>query len=426
MDATKRLTGKTYRHFMHDSLRRSSSFLLISAAVGAIFSFGFWLICAHLTSSRQIGYAVTLTAYVSLISTIATLGLTNAVIRFLPNHKDKDTYFSTVLAITLISSAAIGALLITSIRYLSPKLGFAIANPEIFGLLLFIAVISSVGSIADASLLAQKDTKNILIKALWSHPLRILLPFVFIDLKLVSILVIYAITLFIGTAFEFYILYKHHHKRRSIDLSSLFNTYQFTAGNFAGTIFGVLPATLVPAIVLNRLGPSLAAYFYIAMQFSSFLSLICSSSAQAFLSEASNDKDAGAYMHHLVKAFKNLYSLLIPAALLMALIGTQILRFYGYDYYSHGAILLILLCISSLFIGINWLGDSLLNVQKRPFAYGAMNAINAIFVVVMVYAFANRGLTAIGFVWLFTQIVVVIIYLILQRKFIRTYKPITS
>ncbi len=410
---------------MHDSLRKSSSFLILSSSVGALFGFGFWLICAHLTSSTQIGYSTTLIAYISLISTVTTLGLSNAVIRFLPNHQNKDEYFGTALAITFASTLIIGSLLIETIKYLSPKLNFAISSPEIFGLLLSFLVLTSIGSIASSSLLAQKDAKNIFVMALWMYPLRIILPFFFHNLKIEEILTIILLSTLIGTAYEFYILYKKHHKKLKINISSLSDTYKFTFGNLTGTIFGILPGTLIPIIVLNRLGPRLAAFFYIAMLFASLLGIICSSSAQAFLSEASNDKDTTRYMHHFVKGFKNLYSLLVPAALFMAIIGTQLLRFYGYAYYSNGAILLILLCVASLFIGINWLGDSLLNVQKRPLAYGAMNFVNALLVVVAVYGFASKGLMAVGFSWLGAQAVTVIIYLLLQYKFIKTYKLAT-
>jgi O-antigen/teichoic acid export membrane protein len=424
--STNKYIRKLYSHFMHDSLRRSSAFLILSSAVGAIFGFGFWLICAHLTSSTQIGYSTTLIAYISLISTVTTLGLSNAVIRFLPNHQNKEEYFGTALAITLASSLVIGSLLIESIKYLSPKLSFAISSPETFGLLLSFLILSSIGSIASSALLAQKDAKNIFIMALWMFPLRIILPFLFPHLKVNGILTIILATTLIGTAYELYVLYKKHYKKLKIDLSSLSDSYKFTIGNFTGTIFGMLPGTLVPIIVLNRLGPSIAAYFYIAMQFAGLLGIICSSSAQAFLSEASNDKTQKRYMHHFVKGFRNMYSLLVPAALLMAIVGTQLLRLYGYAYYSHGAILLVLLCVASLFIGINWLGDSLLNVQKRPIAYGMMNFINALLVVVVVYEFAHRGLTAVGYSWLVAQATTVIIYILLQYKFLKSYRPKTA
>lgn len=407
---------------MHDSLRRSSSFLILSSAIGAVFGFGFWLICARLTSSVQIGYSASLIAYMTLISTVTTLGLPNAVIRFLPNHKNKDKYFSTALALTFISSIVIGSLLIEVIKYISPKLSLLISSTEIFSLLLSFLVLTSIGSIANSSLLAQKDSKNIFITALLLYPSRIIFPFIFFGLNVKSILIIVTGTTLIGTIYEFYILYKKHHKIVVFKLSSLANSYKFTLGNFAGTIFGILPGTLVPIIVLNRLGPSLAAYFYIAMQFASILSVISSSSSQAFLSEASNDKDTISYMHHFNKAFKNLYSLLIPATLAMIIIGTQILRLYGQAYYSNGAALLIILSIASLFIGINWLGDSLLNVQKRPFAYGYMNFINALLVVVIVYELSNKGLVSVGVGWLSAQAVTVFIYILLQYRFIKTYK----
>lgn len=431
MEATKRhhlfvRMSQVYGHFMHDSLRRSSTFLLGSSAVGSLFGFVFWLLCAHFTSSTQVGYAASLLAYVSLYSTITTLGLTNAVIRFLPHHKNKDAYMGTVMAITVSSSLLLGTGLVYAIRYFSPKLLFAVTSPETFALLLFILVLSSVSNIADAALLAHRDAKTVFLKAIWQSPIKVLLPFIFAGLSLESILLTYALSTLIGTVYELRVLYRAHHKRLMVSMASLADSYRFTAGNFLGTICGIFPATLVPIIVLNQLGASLAAYFYIAMQFASLLSLISSASAQAYLSEASNDHDTQ-YMQHLVKAVRNLYSLLIPAALLMAVAGTQALRFYGHAYYVHATTVLLLLCLSSMFVGINWLGDSLLNVQKRPLAYGVMNFINALLVIVLVRFTASHGLAAVGWGWLAAQVLTVLLYALLQGKFLLgTYRLTTS
>lgn len=403
------------QRFMSDSLRRSSAFLLGNSVVGSLFGFVFWLLCAHLTSSSQVGYAASLLAYINLYSTITTLGLTNAVIRFLPRHHDKDAYLSTALFINTITSLIVGSGLIEFIRLISPKLSFAIGNPETLILLLFVLVTTSVSSIADAALLAQKDAQTIFKKALWQSPIKVILPLALIGLKMRGILFVNALSAFIGTIYELVVLYRRHHQRFKIDLSSLKGSYAFTVGNFFGTIFGILPATLIPIIVLNELGASQAAYMYIALQFASLLSLICSSSAQAYLSEASNDQETE-HIYHLVKAFKNLFSLLLPAALLLAVVGSELLRVYGHAYYTHASLLLILLCASSLLVGINWLGDSLLNVQKRPFAYGMMNLINALLVVVAVALVASGGLTKVGVGWFLAQAVTVLIYAVLQRQ----------
>jgi O-antigen/teichoic acid export membrane protein len=412
--------NQLYGHFMHDSLRRSSTFLLGSSGVASLFGFAFWLLVAHLTSSVQVGYAASLLAYINLYSTVTTLGLTNAVVRFLPKHKNKDAYFGSVLAITLNSSILLGAGLIEIIRFLSPKLLFAVNNPAIFAILLLILVVSSLSSITDAALLAHKDTKHVFLKAVWQSPVKVILPFLFVGLGLQGILIVYAISALIGTVYELIILYRKHHQRFIIDTTTLDNTYRFVAGNFMGTIFGIFPATLVPIIVLNELGASVAAYFFIALQFASLLSIISSSSAQAYLSEASNDHESQ-YMHHLVKAMRNLYSMLLPIALLMIVVGTQALRFYGYAYYTHAAVVLILLSIASLFVGINWLGDSLLNVQKRPMAYGLMNFINALLVVAFVRLTASGGLADVGKGWIIAQALTVVIYVVLQREYLWPY-----
>lgn len=415
-----------YSHFMGDSLRRSSSFLILSSGTAAVVGFVFWLVCARLTNSVQVGYATSLLSYIGLIGTITALGMSNAVIRFLPTHKKMDAYFSTILLITLLSALVLGAPLVGLISKFSPDLTFAITNPTIFGLLLFILVISNVGSIADAALLGHKDAKTVFIRTLFLYSPRTILPFLVAGLALQSILMIYAATALLGVMYELYVLYKRYHKRHTISMMSLSGSYRFMLGNYTGSIFGILPSTLVPIIVFNRLGPSLAAFFYIAMQFARLPSIIASSSAQAFLSEASNDRNPQEYKRHLTNTIKHMYTLLVPASVFIGLIGSQMLRVYGDAYYTNGALLLVILAASSLFIGVNWIGDSLLNVQKRPFAYSMMNLVNAALVIGITYIATGNGLVAVGIGWLLAQALTMVIYVALQFDFIRNYRSNTS
>ena len=64
-----------------------------------------------------------------------------------------------------------------------------------------------------------------------------------------------------------------------------------------------------------------------------------------------------------------------------------------------------------VFVTINFLGDTWLNIQRRSMAYFLMNAFNAIAVVGLAFLLSDHGLTGIGFGWLAGQAISAIVYL---------------
>src|ERR1019366_5768203 len=95
----KKSISKLYEHFMHDSLRRNSSLLILSQAISAGVGFIFWVICARLFSSHSLGLATSFVAFGSLIATFANLGLATTLIRFLHGSKAKGGLIATSVAL---------------------------------------------------------------------------------------------------------------------------------------------------------------------------------------------------------------------------------------------------------------------------------------------------------------------------------------
>jgi O-antigen/teichoic acid export membrane protein len=172
-----------------------------------------------------------------------------------------------------------------------------------------------------------------------------------------------------------------------------------------------LPSTLVPIIVLNKLGAAQAAYFYMPMQMAMFLNIISSSTSQALMSEASQADDHTLHRAHFQNAFKHLYMMLLPAIVLLCALGWPILRIYGAAYVHNGFALLLFLAGASVFVAVNWLGDTLLNIQRRSGAYFLMNALNALLVVTAVWLGAAHGLIGVGLGWLLAQAGSAVVYI---------------
>ncbi len=114
---------------------------------------------------------------------------------------------------------------------------------------------------------------------------------------------------------------------------------------------------------------------------------------------------------HFLNALLHSYRLLLPAMLVLIALGWPILHLYGPDYANAGYRVLILLSVSMVFVTINFLGDTWLNIQRRSMAYFLMNAFNAIAVVGLAFALSDYGLTGIGFGYLAGQAISAVVYL---------------
>ncbi|HUD10350.1 MAG TPA: oligosaccharide flippase family protein, partial [Candidatus Saccharimonadales bacterium] len=89
---------------MNDSFYRNSIYLLLNMGIGALTGFIFWIIAAHLYSTTNVGKATALMAVISLISSLASLGLAKTVIRFLAKSKNVSEDIITKVLLTIISA----------------------------------------------------------------------------------------------------------------------------------------------------------------------------------------------------------------------------------------------------------------------------------------------------------------------------------
>lgn len=407
MDIVKRLAGRTWQHFMHDSLRRNSLLLTMSQVINAGSGFLFWIICARLFQVHDIGLASAFIAYGSLISTFTNLGITNTIIRFMPQSENQRGLFNAVLVIMSITSLFGGLVAVLLIRHVAPQLGFVEGSLVASAILIGAVLFNTITTITDGALLSFRKGQYVLGKAVISSGSKLLLIFSFTSLGVIGILLPYTLAIGLCIGFSLWVILTKLIKRSvhtvQFDYRQLYHHRSFALGNFSGTIVGVLPGSLVPIIVLNQLGAEQAAYFFITFQIALFLNLICSSVSQAFFSEASQQDSAQQMRQNLRKAFNNMYLLLLPVVIVLGGLGYFILSIYGLQYANNSYSLLVLLLAASLFIGINWLGDAWLNIQKKMRAYFVMNTLNAVLVVGLIYLLAKYGLVWVGIGWLTAQ-----------------------
>src|SRR5665213_2607802 len=265
----------------------------------------------------------------------------------------------------------------------------------------------------DGTLMAFRKGQYILGKALIINIPRVVLPFFIVALGLRGIVGIYVVMLGFGITYSIFIAVYQLMQNESFkpSVQELRTHHNFAAANYFGGLFAVLPGSLLPIIILSKLGAADAAYFYIPMQIAVFINLISNSTSQALIAEASQTNNKETHKIYFKNAAVHLYQILIPAILLLSTVGWVVLRLYGLSYVNNGYYLLVLLSISSIFVAINWLGDTWLNIEKRSRAYFLMNGFNAIAVVGFAYVLSSHGLVGVGIGWLIGQFISAIVYL---------------
>ena len=404
--------------FLRDDLHRSSTLLIAAQGVNAVSAFAFWLICARLFPASQVGLATAFISFGLLVATFTHVGLPTTVLRFLPTSKQPGGLFSAAVLLVTLSSLAGGGLAIWAISHLAPRLSFVQHSLILSLMLVAIVVGSALGGLLDGALSSLRASQFVFIKALLTNAPRVLLPFAIAALGMRGMVGVYSGILLLGVGYSLAIATRRFYRRGNAlgglrpRLTELRAHRNFAAANYLGSMFGILPGTLTPLIVLQILGPTQAAFFYMPMQLAVFLGIISSSTCQALLAETAQTDDADAHRRHLLSAAKHLYQLLLPAAIVLCAIGWVILRIYGAAYAAHGFLPLTILCAASLFVAVNWLGDTWLNIQKKSAAYFVMNALNALTVVGSVYLLAGHGLVGVACGWLIGQALSAVIYVV--------------
>jgi O-antigen/teichoic acid export membrane protein len=239
-------------------------------------------------------------------------------------------------------------------------------------------------------------SKNAIFSLLKS-PLSILLALFFYTFGIVS-----SWGIAIGIAFIVSLFLFLPHIQNSYNPALNLNTgiikdmWRYSAGNYFASLFGAVPALILPIMVVNLLGSAQNAYFYIAWMIASLLFAIPLAVSKSLFAEGSHFEDKLGV--NVSKSFKLVFFLLIPAIALLLILGKWLLLLFGVNYAVNALMLLWILGASSPFVAINIIYGSILRVVKRVRELMAIAAFLAITVLLGSYFITPvTGIVGIGY-----------------------------
>lgn len=385
-----------------DALYRGSLFLLINTVATSAIGFVFWALAARRYPAAAVGVFASVTSGVGLLAAIAALGLSNTIIRRVAGAVNP----RELVAVAVAAIGTVGtALCLLTVVFLGPLLPAALhlqQHGRMTFLLTALVVCTAVGTTLDACLVGVRASHVVLVKNVLGSLVKVGALVLLTALRFSGLLIAYGLGLVMATMLGALALSIRLRGRR-VRLSSfraLPRYLSMTSGNYAATVMGIVPTSIVPVEVLIIRGAAETARFAVAFLIAGFLNFIPSTIAQVLFAEAS--RPGVTLGGQLRKAIRGVYGLVLPAVAVVVVAAPLLLRLFGAPYLAATGCLRVL-ALSALFTGGTYLVDSLLIARDRTRAYVFMNGANAALVVGCVAVALPRGLTAAAVGWAVAQ-----------------------
>ena len=400
-----------------DPMTLNSLYLVLNTGLLAGFGFAFWIITAHLFSVPDVGQASALVSAAGLIGNCALLGLNNGIGRYLPESRNPAGLISSGMAL-VGTCGAIGAIIyLLILPLIAPNLGFVEKSPVLaFGFVLITAT-EAVNTLTDSIFVATRNAKyTAFVDGIIGGAGKVVLAFFFAGAGTYGLFLASASGFVLASIASLFLIYTVMHTRLDLrrPLKTLKPLFGFAGANYVGNVFNMIPGLAVPIILLDRLGSSSAAYFFIVFQVVQIVYAAALALEQTFLAEGSRaDADMRALRRRSVRM---LVMFCVPTALGIIAVGRFLLLAFGGPYAKNGFASLVILCLAAGPIAANYWYLTVLRLAGKLRAIVVVNATYAAATCIAVWVGASHGLTGVATGWLIGALVATCVAVVAARE----------
>jgi O-antigen/teichoic acid export membrane protein len=382
----------------------------------AFFGFFFWIICARLFSSDQVGIATTLVSVISLISIFSILGLGNSLIKYLPTSERKNDKINTSFTLVFLASICISIIYLMFLNIFSPKLLFIIHNPIFSVLFILFSVVTSLNIIAENIFVAYRCSVYIFIKNIIFCIVRLLLPLVLITMDAYGIFISIGLAATVAYIFSIFIFTNKFSYlfKPQINTDIIRKIAAFSIGNYVSGSIGSLPPMILPILITNTIGAKYSAYFYMDMMIASLLYIAPTAVSQSLFAEGTYNE--AELKTHINKAIKIIALIFVPSVLIIFIFGKYILLAFGNEYSREGVIFLQMLSISGILYCINSVYNILYYIKHKIVLIILINIIGASVILALSFLLIHQNLIGVGIAWIIGNLIVSGLYFIGYNK----------
>ena len=375
---------------------------LLLGALGGLFV----LIATHVWEPRSIGVVSAIGGATGLLVIAASLGLPSTIVAYLASEPDE----ALMVRGALFLSVPVGMGLLATVWLLPGHAGvplteLGVSIPWAVTLTMALVTAGLIVIVIDPALLARQEVSWTVGKDLTSISVRFLALFFLAGTGTAGyfeVAVIYAV---FAALVDLVLLRRRLSRaprtRVSLGLGLVRSHARFAAGNQVAVLVSMLPTSLLPVIVLTRLGATSAAYVAIPMAVLRVLTVVPSMTAQSLFAEMSAHPEE--VTEPVRKALRGAYIVTLPLAVITIVVAPSLLNLFGHGYSMEGRDLLRWGAASSVFFCLNYVSDIILLARKMVRAYIVANVVGTCFVLLSLFLAVRHGLGALGLGWFIGQ-----------------------
>lgn len=390
--------------YYKDPLYKNSLALIINTALSSLFGLLFWVIATHILSVDSVGLATSALSAAGLIIVLSKLGFDSGFTRYFRESKNINGLYTTITVITVSLSILLAIVFILGLEFFSPSLLFLRDSSYLLIFILYIALFS-IATVQGTAMVSSRRSDFYLVQNLLLG-IRIPLLFLIAFLGISSIFYAFDVALIVACIFGAFILYRYNGLKPGfkLDLSSLKHIINFSFGTYLSSTLSILPALIMPILIINTIEAENSAYFYIAYSVASLLFVIPMAVSTSLFVEGSHNLPL---RETTIKSVKFIALLLVPALLFILLFGDTLLLLFSKDYSEHSYKLLVLLATSSVFSSIVSIYISIKKVQKDVNSMIIVNLLIAVLTLGLGYmGLLKFGVEGVGYAWIAANAIV--------------------
>lgn len=383
-----------------DPMLRNSLYMILNMGIQAAFGFGFWIIAARYFSTSSIGQASSLIAASTLISFSGLLGLNTALVKYVPTARQPNRLITAGLALVATSSAVVAIFYVILMPLISQPISFVAHSLPLAAGFIFLTASGGVNLLTDSVFIAAgKSSYTALVDGIVGGVAKIVL--------IVALAGSGAYSVFgaVGGGFLAAAVASLCLMCTELRWRPVFGEFgqvlkpilSFSGANYVGNILNLLPTLLIPLIVISKVGPTAAAYYYVSFQLASLLYTAAYSVENAFLAEGAQ---SGTVSRATLKRSASILIALCASSLVAVLLfGHLVLSAFGPSYGGNADSSLVPLTAAVLPLGAYYWCLTVLRLSNQLRAVVWCNAVYAVAIIGLALALAPHGLGAVATAW---------------------------
>ena len=399
-------------------LYSNAFYLMLNTGVMALLGFFFWMIAARFYTEAEVGFSSAIIAAISLLTLVSLVGLNISLVRFLPHSDKPRELINSCYTLGGLTSVAVAGIFLAGLGFWSPALAFVNQNAIFASAFIIFTLLWTLSNLVNYTFIARRRAGFVLSKDSIFSVLKVPLPILFVvSFHAFGIVASWGIAVAVALVVSIFLflpkVQDSYKPVPTLKLSLFKDMWRYSSGNYLANLFMACLPFILPLMVVNLLGAEQNAYFYVGWMMAGLLFAIPAAVSQSLFAEGSHFEDK--LKENVARSLKFTYLLLVPAVIVLILVGKWLLLAFGQSYSLNALHLLWVLSLSSIPLALTHIYTSILRVTGRIKELMAIWGFIALVVILASYLIMPvTGIIGIGYAWLGAQAVVAI-YILARR-----------